>query len=159
MVVVVMWRQETVFVRHCLISLFQILLFKMESATIKKSLLFSKTESTSKTESNIIFCMIALYWHQRRCHHEKLNELQLLWPWLSNMQARIRVTRLASTTWPSTRGRRGWGRASSIVNSMMPTIVISAICTGGNLTAHFTYSVNIWPKYTLHISIAKSVAV
>ena len=31
----------------------------MESATIKKSLLFSKTESTSKTESNIIFCMIA----------------------------------------------------------------------------------------------------
>ena len=25
----------------------------------KKSLLFSKTESTSKTESNIIFCMIA----------------------------------------------------------------------------------------------------
>ena len=26
----------------------------------KKSLLFSKTESTSKTESNIIFCMIAL---------------------------------------------------------------------------------------------------
>ena len=32
----------------------------MESATIKKSLLFSKTESTSKTESNIIFCMIAV---------------------------------------------------------------------------------------------------
>ena len=32
---------------------------QMESATIKKSLLFSKTESTSKTESNIIFCMIA----------------------------------------------------------------------------------------------------
>ena len=34
----------------------------MESATIKKSLLFSKTESTSKTESNIIFCMIAFFY-------------------------------------------------------------------------------------------------
>ena len=44
---------------HATFCLFQILLFKMESATIKKSLLFSKTESTSKTESNIIFCMIA----------------------------------------------------------------------------------------------------
>ena len=53
------WRQPTAFLRHCSIWLFQILLFKMESATIKKSLLFSKTESTSKTESNIIFCMIA----------------------------------------------------------------------------------------------------
>ena len=55
-----MWRQPTGVVHHCSIWSFQILLIKMESATIKKTLLFSKTESTSKTESNIIFCMIAL---------------------------------------------------------------------------------------------------
>ena len=48
------------------INIFQIILFKMESATLKKSLLFSKTESTSKTESKIIFCMIA---YMRYSHH------------------------------------------------------------------------------------------
>ena len=57
------------------------------------------------------------------------------------MQASIRAPSSASTTWPPTRGRRAWGRVSSIVNSIiLETISSSAICTGGkwDCTAHRT---------------------
>ena len=71
--------------RSCVVVRFDYFRFfcsKWSQQLSKKSLSFSKTESTSKTESNIIFCMIAhsskqvLVMHRNHCITWILNVIQ-----------------------------------------------------------------------------------
>ena len=64
----------------------------------KKSLLFSKTESTSKTESNIIFCMIAKYWSYTRSFSLSILNLTIIFPLKFTMRMKLILKRKRKIT-------------------------------------------------------------